>query len=81
MPQINVDDTLISFERNDIEITIRTGKRSVSDAGNVTWQGEKHSVHLTIYQNDKIGAIKEALYQARLILDKALFEEQIHDNK
>lgn len=56
----------------NIEITIRTGKRNVSDTGTVKWSKEKIDRQLVTYRVSHEGAIREALLQVERRLRQQL---------
>jgi len=64
----------------DIEIHIRTGKRSRLVSGTVNWENYKDDSHLVTYTVDEIGAVREALYQVERMLRDSLGLESLHND-
>ena len=56
----------------DIEIQIRTGKRRTLASGTVKWDIYKDSRHLVTYTVDEASAIREAMFQARMMIIASL---------
>ena len=56
----------------DIQITVRTGQKTVNDDGSAHWDSSKVSTLLVTYSKSKESAIEEALSQLRKQLVKDL---------
>ena len=52
----------------DIEITVRCGKRTVSDTGAVKWKDDRCAQHLITYHVNLAGAVEESVEQLRRLL-------------
>lgn len=56
----------------DIEIYIRTGNRKRLNSGSVIWENQTDDSLLITYDVNKLGAVREALYQVERMLRKSL---------
>lgn len=62
-----------------IEIQIRVGTRQRLESGTIKWDEYEDHRNLVTYHVDKIGAIREALFQTEKSLRKALDIDSLQD--